>query len=72
MKTVSDAIIIGRGDVDPSAPSHVPGVHEGNWHGGGNQGRQTPLAISKLHRSTGINPKNREPIDPRSPKLGPP
>jgi hypothetical protein len=68
MKT-NDSIIVGPPDVDPSAPSHVAGVHEGNWPGAQ---RHTPLRLTKLHRSTGINPKNREPIDPRSPKLGPP
>jgi hypothetical protein len=69
MRTTSDAIIIGRHDVDPAAPSHVSGVHEGNWPG---SQRHTPVALAKRHRSTGINPKDREPIDPRSPKIGPP
>jgi hypothetical protein len=68
-------IIIGKRDVDPTLPSHVPGVHEGNWPG---RARRKQLADGDLsvstepRRSTGVSPKNHTTIDPRMPKLTPP
>lgn len=62
----------GRADVRPDAPSHVPGIHEGNAPGGYERmpghlsdGRST------ARRSTGVNPKGADPIDPRMPNLSP-
>lgn len=73
---------VARPDTWPSAPSHVPGIR------GGNQDRPTrqvgfystgpapARGISDLKgtaaRSTGINARARNPIDPRSPNLSPP
>lgn len=65
-------INVGKPDVDPTKPSHVPGVGQGNSKGNYEKqvghlpdGRRTAAA------STGINAKAREPIDPRMPNLSP-
>jgi hypothetical protein len=57
-------IVVGKKQVDPKLPSHVPGVHEGNWP------RQKPQPGAR--RSTGIAPSIHAPIDPSMPKLTPP
>lgn len=70
-------VTVGKPDVKPSAPSHSPGVREGNK-------RKTVIrepgiellgrlmAVATARRSTGINAKARRPIDPRMPNLTPP
>lgn len=69
-------IVVGRRDVDPSLPSHVPGVHEGNWplrarrRRGGRSGAAERAPSAR--RSTGIVPSRHGPIDPRMPLLTPP
>jgi hypothetical protein len=63
---------VGKHDVKPDAPSHKAGVYQGNAKG--NYEKQTghyPDGRSSAERSTGINPKSREPIDPRMPNLSP-
>ena len=53
-------------------PAHTPGVKQGNSKG--NYERQVghkPDGRSTAERSTGINAKGREPIDPRMPNLSP-
>jgi len=62
----------GRPDVRPDLPSHTPGIREGNQPGAYERmpghlpdGRSTSL------RSTGVNPKGADPIDPRMPNLSP-
>jgi hypothetical protein len=63
---------IGKPDVAPDAPSHVPGIKQGNARG--NYERQPghlPDGRSTAARSTGINPKLRDPIDPSMPNLSP-
>jgi hypothetical protein len=69
-------IIVGPKDVDIAAPSHVPGVHQGNMpmklrH---TEGVETGDVkdITVPTRSTSINPRMQWPIDPRMPKLTPP
>jgi len=69
------SIIVGRAQVDPRLPSHVRGVHEGNWPTNPKErnltngsGAQRPTAPT---RSTGINAKDRLPIDPDMPRLPP-
>ena len=55
-----------------SDPTHVRGIKEGNSTG--NYERQAghmPDGTSTQRRSTGINAKAREPIDPRMPNLSP-
>lgn len=62
---------MARQHTTPDAPSHTPGTHRGEeWMRHSKEpGREnrTPNARS----STGINAKNREPIDPRMPHLPP-
>ena len=62
----------GRADVEPDAPAHTPGVKQGNAKG--NYERQAghlPDGRSTAERSTGVNAKARNPIDPRMPNLSP-
>jgi hypothetical protein len=66
---------VGKPEVSPERPSHVPGVHEGNrpgltWREGGIKKRRL-TAEASARRSTGINPELHEPIDPKSPRLTP-
>lgn len=65
-------INLGKPEVSPDLPSHVPGIRQGNAKGGyekmvGHNADGTSTAA----RSTGINPKDREPIDPSMPNLSP-
>jgi hypothetical protein len=63
---------LGKRDVKPDAPSHTAGIKQGNAKG--NYERQAghlPDGRSTAQRSTGINPKAHEPIDPRMPNLSP-
>ncbi|BDG07946.1 hypothetical protein [Anaeromyxobacter paludicola] len=69
---------VGRADVSPSAPSHVRGVREGNQPGAidrmsGLHPHPTDarFATGTAERSTGINARARNPIDPASPNLSP-
>ncbi len=69
---------VGRAQVTPSRPSHVRGVREGNRRGnlkkerGLLQDEHDPrFAYGTAERSTGINSKARNPIDPRMPNLSP-
>ena len=70
-----NGIVVGKPDVDPGAPSHVPGVREGNWPSGGRHGRMRPrkdeATTGSPRRSTGVAWSQRAPIDPRMPKLTP-
>jgi hypothetical protein len=53
-------------------PTHVKGTKSGNAKG--NYERQTghrPDGTSTAERSTGINSKGAQPIDPRMPNLSP-
>jgi hypothetical protein len=62
----------GRRATEPDAPVHVAGVKQGNSTG--NYERQAghrPDGRSTAKRSTGIDAKGREPIDPRMPNLSP-
>lgn len=64
---------VGNADIDPAAPSHIKGVREGNKKGSyEKQSGHLPDGRSTAERSTGINPSNRNPIDPRMPNLSPP
>ena len=65
---------VGKPDIKPSKPSHVPGVRQGNRspakgiHG---LKRYHGKLLANAARSTGIRPTEREPIDPRMPHLSP-
>ncbi len=72
---------VGKPDVTMDKPSHVKGVSQGNEPGGlqrqegfqetGETRAGRPTAKSTAERSTGINPRSRNPIDPNSPNLSP-
>lgn len=65
MSTSYPYLKVGKPDVRPDAPSHVPGIKQGNSKGRSEKqpghlrdGRVT------AERSTGINPDKRDPIAP--------
>jgi hypothetical protein len=72
---------VGKPDTSPAAPSHVRGIRAGNQAGAADQvgfystGPAPHRGISNIKataaRSTGINPRARDPIDPSSPNLPP-
>jgi hypothetical protein len=74
-------IRVGRPDTTHDAPSHVPGVAQGNAPGGtdaepglvetGETGAGRPTMRSTARKSTGVNAEKRNPIDPKSPNLPP-
>ena len=68
-------IRVGRPDVDPTAPSHVPGVFQGNHPHVTQRSRgihdQGSRAEATARRSTGIRPRSHDVIDPRMPRLTP-
>ena len=72
----SSTIKIGRADVTSDLPSHVPGVHQGNWPSGSARTRDgeadTDVTRGDPTRSTGVSPRHHGTIDPRMPKLTPP
>jgi hypothetical protein len=62
----------GKADVRPDVPSHVRGIKQGNSKGNyASMPGHSPDGKSTARRSTGINPANREPIDPRMPNISP-
>jgi hypothetical protein len=68
---------VGKPDVKPTAPAHVPGVFQGNRHHlvqrhKGIEHETEDRAEGSARRSTGIRPEDHETIDPRMPKLSPP
>ena len=75
----NDNLRTGKPDVKPDTPSHTPGVNYGNEPGGiegdpgihytGEQEAGRPQAKATMRLSTGINPEQRNPIDPNSPVL---
>jgi hypothetical protein len=66
-------IRVGKPDVKPDAPTHVPGVKQGNTPGNYEKsGGHLPDGRSTAARSTGIGVGKHEPIDPRMPNLSPP
>ena len=70
---VSGNLVVGKKDVDPSAPSHVPGVHQGNWPARSRRRARRrgsdPALTGDPRRSTGIHAGPKGTIDPRMPKL---
>jgi hypothetical protein len=56
----------------PDTPSHTKGVAQGNSRGNYDKmSGHKPDGRSTAARSTGINTKGAEPIDPRMPNLSP-
>ncbi|GIG87973.1 hypothetical protein [Plantactinospora endophytica] len=69
---MTDGIRTGRPDVRPDTPSHTKGTHQGNACGHYERAKgHLPDGRSTAARSTGINPKSRDPIDPGMPNLSP-
>jgi hypothetical protein len=63
---------VGDPDTTPDAPAHTPGIKQGNSKGNyERQAGHNADGTSTAARSTGINAKAREPIDPRMPNLSP-
>ena len=63
---------LGKPDVAMDAPSHVPGIHEGNERGNYEKmPGHTPSGTSTAERSTGVNAELEEPIAPGMPNLPP-
>ena len=67
------ALKTGKPDVKPDTPSHTDGNPMGNAKGNYEkmEGHNRD-GTSNAKRSTGVNPKFQEPIDPRMPNLSPP
>ena len=62
----------GQAEVPPDLPSHVTGIQQGNAKGSYEKMvGHNPDGTSTAARSTGINPKTHEPIDPSMPNLSP-
>jgi len=62
----------GRADVRHDTPAHTPGIMKGHEPGAyGRQAGHLPDGRSDARRSTGIDAKARDPIDPRMPNLSP-
>lgn len=62
----------GGGVPKMDAPAHTPGVNQGNATGNyEKQPGHKPDGRSTAERSTGVNAKAREPIDPSMPNLSP-
>ena len=62
----------GKPDTTHDAPSHIKGIHQGNEPGNyEKQKGHTADGRSTAERSTGVNPKAHEPIDPSMPNLSP-
>lgn len=72
MSTFKDNLRVGTPDVKPDTPSHTRGNKEGNKGPTEKQPGHTADGRSTAARSTGIDVKAREPIDPRMPNLSPP
>jgi hypothetical protein len=65
-------ITVGEPDVKIDAPSHTPGTKQGNSRGNyEKQPGHLPDGRSTAQRSTSIDAKGREPIDPSMPNLSP-
>jgi hypothetical protein len=81
MRKIFANLRVGRPDTTPSSPSHVKGIRQGNETGAVDQDgfysmgpaprRGMSDVRSTAERSTGINPRARNPVDPKSPNLSP-
>jgi hypothetical protein len=65
-------IPVGKPDVAPDAPAHVPGVRQGNEPGSyDKQPGFLKNDRSDARRSTGVDAKRRNPISKDMPNLSP-
>jgi hypothetical protein len=65
---------MARQEVTPDLPSHTPGTPKGEervQHQGREPGRENEKLGRTARDATSINPKARDPIDPRMPHLPP-
>jgi hypothetical protein len=65
-------IKVGKPDVKPDAPAHTSGVKQGNTGPMEKNKGHLSDGRSTAKRSTGVNSRHHEPIDPRMPNLSPP
>ena len=66
-------IRVGKPDVRLDAPSHVPGIEQGNAVG--NDAKQRghhPDGTADARRSTGVAPRRHDPVLPTMPNIPPP
>jgi hypothetical protein len=62
----------GKPEVTPDLPAHTPGIQQGNSKGNYEKmPGHNPDGTSTAERSTGVNPKTHDPIDPSMPNLSP-
>ena len=65
-------INLGNAQVTADLPAHTPGIQQGNAKGSYEKmAGHKPDGTSTAERSTGINPKSHNPIDPSMPNLSP-
>ena len=64
-------IKVGKPDVKPDAPAHTKGVRQGNEGPYEKQKGYRPDGRATSERSTGVNPRPKNPIDPRMPNISP-
>ena len=65
-------INLGKAEVTADMPAHTPGVNQGNSTGNYEESEgHNPDGTSTARRSTGVNAKAMEPIDPSMPNLSP-
>jgi len=64
-------IRVGKPHVKPDTPAHTKGTNQGNSGPLEKQPGHNPDGTVTAARSTGVNPKAHEPIDPRMPNLPP-
>jgi hypothetical protein len=67
-----EKVLRGKREVKPDAMAHQRGIKQGNSTGNyESQAGHRPDGRSTSERSTGINAKAENPIDPRMPNLSP-
>jgi hypothetical protein len=70
---ISYNLRVGKPDTTPEAPSHSPGVRQGNSPPKLDPGfkKMGSRLFATARRSTGISPESRDPITPGAPNLPP-
>jgi hypothetical protein len=65
-------INLGTPQTPTELPAHTPGINQGNAKGNYEKSPgHEPDGTSTAERSTGVNPKAHNPIDPSMPNLSP-
>lgn len=70
---ISYNLIVGTPDTTPDAPSHLPGIRQGNSPPVLDPGliKSGQGVNGTARRSTGVSPERRNPITPGAPNLSP-